>query len=175
MAKKKETRAKAKPGDKRLSNQFWKNRTKHGRNKLFSSPDVLWEAAQEYFEWCDENPLNELDYRGKDAIPVVLPKMRAYTWEGLELYLGISSLREYKTNPDYKDFSQVITRIGKIIYAHKFEGAAAGMLNPNIIARDLSLVDKKEHNINDDRSHVDELFPPEEDIVNKPNKKEKDK
>jgi hypothetical protein len=56
------------------------------------------------------------------------------------------SLREYKTNPEYKDFSQVITRIEKIIYNQKFTGAASGFLNPNIIARDLGLTDKVESN-----------------------------
>ena len=45
---------------------------------------------------------------------------------------------------DYKDFSQVITRIGKIIYDQKFSGAASGFFNANIIARDLGLADKKE-------------------------------
>lgn len=129
-------------------NHFWKLRSKHGRDKLFSSPDLLWEAATEYFQWCEENPLIEIDFRGKDATEVKMPKMRAFTWEGLELYLDIHSLRDYKTNPEYKEFSQVITRIEKIIYNQKFSGAAAGFLNPNIIARDLGLSDKKEVNGN---------------------------
>lgn len=123
-------------------NQFWKLRSKHGRDKLFESPELLWEAAQEYFEWCEENPLIEIDFKGKDADRVELPKMRAFTWDGLELYLDIYSLRDYKTNPEYKDFSQVITRVEKIIRDQKFTGAAAGFLNPNIIARDLGLTDK---------------------------------
>jgi hypothetical protein len=70
--------------------------------------------------------------------------MRAFTWDGLELYLDIYSLRDYKTKPEYKDFSQVITRIEKIIFNQKFTGAASGFLNPNIIARDLGLTDKVE-------------------------------
>lgn len=126
-------------------NQFWKQRSKHGRDKIFETPEHLWEAACEYFEWCDENPLIEIDYKGKDNEMVNYPKMRAYTWQALELFLDIDSLREYKTNPNYKDFSQVITRIDKIIYSQKFEGAAAGFLNPNIIARDLGLADKTQN------------------------------
>lgn len=38
------------------NNQFWKLRSKHGRDTLFSSPEFLWSAACEYFDWCDENP-----------------------------------------------------------------------------------------------------------------------
>lgn len=126
------------------NNQFWKERTKHGRDKLFESPEVLWDAACQYFEWCDQNPLISVEYLGKDARMKKVPKMRAYTWSGLELYLDVYSLRDYRTNEKYKDFSQIITRIEAIIYTQKFEGAAAGMLNANIIARDLSLSDKSD-------------------------------
>jgi len=128
-------------------NQFWRQRTKHGRDKLFSSPDVIWEEAVKYFDWCDNNPIEEIDFKGKDAERVVIPRLRAYTWSGLEIYLNVESLREYKSNPEYKDFSPVITRIGKIIYTQKFEGSAAGQLNPNIIARDLGLIDKQDHKV----------------------------
>jgi hypothetical protein len=124
-----------------IGNEFWKRRTKHGRDKLFTKPELLWEAAQEYFQWCFDNPLIEIDFVGKDATQVQKPKIRAFTWSGLELYLDIDSLREYKSNPDYKEFSHIITRIEKIMYTQKFEGAAAGLLNPNIIARDLRLND----------------------------------
>lgn len=124
-------------------NQFWKLRSKHGRDRLFETPESLWEAACEYFEACEQNPLIEVDFRGKDATEVALPKMRAFTWSGLETFLDISEegLRSYKTNPNYKDFSGVITRIERIIYDQKFTGAAAGFLNANIIARDLGLRD----------------------------------
>lgn len=125
-------------------NQFWKLRSKHGRDKLFESPDLLWESACEYFEWCDENPFIQIDFKGKDADKVEITRMRPYTWDGLETFLEIESLRDYKTNEDYKDFSQVITRIGKIIYDQKFSGAASGFFNASIIARDLGLADKKE-------------------------------
>ena len=60
-------------------NQFWKLRSKHGRDKLFTTPELLWEAACEYFEWIDENPLIQIDYRGKDADKVELPHTRPYT------------------------------------------------------------------------------------------------
>lgn len=88
----------------------------------------------------------EVDFRGKDATQVELPKMRAYTWAGLENFLDMSDqgLSNYKTKPEYKDFFGVITRIERIMYDQKFTGAAAGFLNPNIIARDLGLADKKE-------------------------------
>lgn len=132
-------------------NQFWKLRSKHGRDKIFKSPDALWEAACEYFEWCDANPLLEdtiqkvkINGIGEEIQHEPITKMRAYTWEGLELFLDVSSLRDYKTKESHKDFIQVITRIEKIMYNQKFTGAASGFFNPSIIARDLGLADKSE-------------------------------
>jgi hypothetical protein len=135
-----------------VGNQFWKLRSKHGRDKLFTSPKLMLEAAQEYFEWCEENALMEVDFRGKDADRVELPKMRAFTLHGLCLYLdcGTAYFRQFKggLKPNEsevdKDFSTVVTRIEEIIYEQKFTGSAAGFLNPNIIARDLGLRDTKE-------------------------------
>ena len=33
-----------------IGNQWWKLRAKHGREKIFANPDLLWESACEYFE-----------------------------------------------------------------------------------------------------------------------------
>lgn len=142
-------------------NRFWKLRSKHGRDKIFETPAMLWEAACEYFEACESNELIEIDFRGKDAERVQIPKMRAFTWAGLEIFLDMSDegLRNYKVKPDYKDFVGVITRIERIMYDQKFTGAAAGFLNPNIIARDLGLRDATDMNLNDNRKAVGDLFP----------------
>ena len=130
-------------------NQFWKLRSKHGRDKLFATPELLWEAACEYFEWIDENPLIEIDYVGKDAEKVERPHTRPYTLEGLAMYLDASTSfwREFRSNcseNNEKGFLSIITRIEEIIRRQKFEGAACGFYNANIIARDLGLSDKKD-------------------------------
>ena len=38
-----------------MGNQWWKLRTKIGREKLFKTPEILWSACVEYFEatGCD--------------------------------------------------------------------------------------------------------------------------
>jgi len=133
-------------------NQFWKLRSKHGRDKLFTTPELLWEAACEYFEWCENNPLIEIDFKGKDADEVHIPKMRAFTMHGLCLYLGCNTqyfkIFRNQLREDEKDFNTVITMIEETIYNQKFTGAAAGFLNANIISRDLGLADKKEMSVN---------------------------
>lgn len=131
-------------------NRFWELRAKHGRDKLFATPELMWQACKEYFEWCEDNPLIEVDFVGKDATQVEKPKMRAFTMQGLCLYLDCNTryFNEFennlkgKTEQISKDFSAIVTRVREIIYNQKFTGAAAGFLNPNIIARDLGLTDK---------------------------------
>lgn len=130
-------------------NQFWKLRSKHGRDKLFATPNLLWEAACEYFEWIDENPLIEIDYVGKDATQVEKPHTRPYTLEGLVMYLDACTnywkeFRKRCNENNEKDFIAIITRVEEIIRRQKFEGAACGFYNANIIARDLGLSDKKD-------------------------------
>ena len=130
-------------------NEFWKARSKHGRDKIFSSPKALWNAANEYFQWNTDNPLytNEVVRTGQDAGKLLpIPLMRAMTLDGLCTFLDIDTdtFRNYATKEEYKDFFDVSTRIRQIIDDQKFQGAAAGMLNANIIARDLGLTDKKD-------------------------------
>jgi hypothetical protein len=146
-----------------LENRFWELRSKHGRDRLFETPELLWEAACEYFKWCEDNPLIEIEQSNKPAKAVKnddgtyafppnhfeLPKMRAFTMAGLCRYLHCNT----KYFNDFKDaikikeddlskgFSEVITSIYDTLYEQKFTGAAAGFLNANLISRELGLSD----------------------------------
>lgn len=132
------------------SNRFWEVRAKHGKDKLFETSELLWEAACEYFEWCEENPLYESKGFAFQGIVTKedFPKIRAMTLSGLCLFLGCteSYFRSFKSQErkDSEDYITVIEKIEKTIYNQKFQGASADLLNANIIARDLGLSDKKE-------------------------------
>ena len=127
-------------------NRFWEARSSHGRKPKFKSPEDLWSACVEYFDWVEENPLHtsELVKHQGEAKVATLPKMRAMTINGLCIFLDIarSTWDEYRKKSD--DFSNIITRAENIIYEQKLSGAAADLLNPNIIARELGLSDKKQ-------------------------------
>ncbi len=139
--------------DGRIGNQFWKLRAKHGRDKLFETPELLWEAACEYFQWCEDNPLKETQAKvtslgqgaGSQIDLIELPVMRAMTLSQLCLYLGCNEayFRQFKSTAD-NDFSTVINQIEQTIYNQKFQGAAGNLLNANIISRELGLVDKSD-------------------------------
>lgn len=137
-------------------NQFWKLRSKHGRDKLFNSPDAMWEAACEYFEYVDNNPEYESkpmavsvgSNQGSEIEMAQIPHKQPFTIQGLCLYLGCSSsyFRNFKNSDRGKeeDYASVIEKIEETIYNQKFSGAASGFFNANIIARDLGLADKAE-------------------------------
>ena len=154
-----------------LGNQFWKMRSKHGRDKLFASSSALWEACCEYFEWVEENPLYEDKVFAFQGTTFHEPqaKMRAMTINGLCIFLDIdmSTWQDWRKD---KDFSLVVTRAEKIIYEQKFTGAAADLLNPNIIARDLGLSDKSSI---DHQSSDGSMTPPTRiELVPLPNENE---
>lgn len=126
-------------------NQFWKARSKHGRDKLFASSELLWEACCEYFQWVDDNPLWEdkvAQYQG-GVVDMPVAKMRAMTIGGLCIFLDIDRSTWTAWKGD-KDFSAVVKRAEEVIYEQKFTGAAADLLNSNIIARELGLADKSD-------------------------------
>lgn len=126
-------------------NRFWELRSSHGRKPVFESPEQLWNACCEYFQWVEDNPLWETKAMVVQGSPHQEPiaKMRAMTMEGLCLFLdiGTSTWHDYRNR---EGFSEVVTRAEQVMRTQKFQGAAADLLNPNIIARDLGLVDKKE-------------------------------
>lgn len=129
----------------KVGNQAWKARSSHGRKPIFADPEQLEAACLEYFEWVDENPLYSVElvkYQGV-ATQVQVPKMRAMTILGLCNFLDIS--REtwalYRARPDYVG---IVSRAEDRIRQQKIEGAAAEMLNPAFIAREMGLADKQE-------------------------------
>jgi hypothetical protein len=133
------------PQDKEIKNGFWKLKTKVGRKRLFNSPQTLWKACCEYFEAVEQNPLyaGELvKYQGTSRLEAV-PHMRAMSIGALCVFLGIS-LRTWYEYADREEFSHITTQVTQIIYNQKFEGASAELLNANIIARDLGLIEKSD-------------------------------
>lgn len=127
-------------------NQFWRMRSSHGVKPKFEGPEELWSACEEYFEWVEENPLHEVkafSFQGS-VTQDHLPKMRAMTIGALCLFIDVCHDTWIEWRKKRKDLSEVIARVEAIIRAQKFEGAAADLLNPNIIARDLGLADKSE-------------------------------
>lgn len=126
-------------------NRFWEMRSSHGPDPKFKSGADLWSACCEYFEWVEDNPLTEMKafhYQG-EVTQEPMPKMRAMTLEGLYLFLDISRSTWFEWR-SRDDISNIVEKVEETIRSQKFAGAAADLLNANIIARDLGLADKQD-------------------------------
>lgn len=103
-------------------------------------------------------------YQG-EIIKANVPKMRAMTISGLCTFLDITR-QTWGTFRSMEGFSDVTSRAEDIIYDQKFSGAAADLLNANIIARDLGLKEQSQvEDVTPDkgdrdkrRSRIKELF-----------------
>ncbi len=132
--------------------ELWQVRRKGGRAKLFATPERLWDAACEYFDWSDHNPMYEVKYVGEHRVKV--PRPRPYTRQALCLFLGVNTqyLKTLKAqlrpdDPQFEEFSNIIERIEAVIYVQKFEGVVVSIFKANIVARELGLLDKKSREI----------------------------
>lgn len=117
-------------------NDWWKKRATHGREKIFTSPEAMEEAAIEYFK----HAASTIVYEGKP---------RPLSLEALCVFLGVNSayFRQFEARirnneiENGADFSTVIGNIKEIINVQQYEGALTGMYKENIIARKLGLHD----------------------------------
>lgn|GEM_PF-1204519 len=124
--------------------RFWNARSSLGQIPDIKSPDVLWRAAQEYFEWVEDHPLFEekaFSYQGKISVEKIA-RMRAMSVGGLCLFLGLSQ-EAFEQLGCKAAFCAVVQQIKNVIAEQKFAGAAAELLNPTLITRDLGLTDRK--------------------------------
>lgn len=145
-------------------NEFWKLRSKHGRETFFSSPTLMWEAACEYFEWCTENPINDPRSYKQQAYLA-----RPFTWQGLCRHLGTNleyfrkfekELEKKEQSEEIEDFLRIIKDIRDVIYQQKFEQAVVGNYSSIIISRDLELTDKSHLDLSSSKDTLKDVFEP---------------
>lgn len=128
-------------------NQWWRQRAKHGRDRIIQEPQILLESAFEYFEQTDERKWTKKDWVGKDAYEVQRENETPYTKSGLCVFLGIDSWRTIESLKEVSpDFLQVVKHIENIIYTQKVEGASVGAFNASIVSRELGLAEA--HDVN---------------------------
>lgn len=120
-----------------------------GRDYVYKDAAEFADNCASYFKWLEDNPLYEakaMAFQGESWIQNI-PKMRVATIEGICMHigLGVATWKDWRSgkapNPV---FSAIIERCEHAIREQKFAGAAAGLLNPVIISRDLGLSDRIE-------------------------------
>lgn len=125
---------------------LWRIRSPLAPPAKFDTPEELAESITEYFEWVENNPLQEkitVPFQGAPN-KTDMPRLRAMSINAMCVYIGISVVRWASWRTERPDLLPVIRWAESTIFSQKFEGASAGLLNASIIARDLGLADKKE-------------------------------
>lgn len=127
-----------------MGNTLWMLRRRIGAvPRTFETPEVMAEAVNSYFQWTKNNPLYELkvtQYLG-DPVEFKIPKMRAMSKTRLCLHIGITRAG-WDAYQKRKGYEAIWEATMDAIYAQKFEGAAADLLNATIITRDLGLKER---------------------------------
>jgi hypothetical protein len=120
--------------------------------------DLAW---QQYFHWVDNNPWikNEAVKSGELAGTIIkVPTSRPYSEVGFCAFHNLGekyvteladTLQKHSKDKDSKnkeeatELSNILTQARAKCRAQKFEGAAVGAFNANIIARDLGMADNQ--------------------------------
>lgn len=113
--------------------------------KNFQLPQQLMAEAIRYFEWVDDHQLQEekiFQHQG-NILRETVAKCRPYTKKGLANFIGVTvaRLNDFGKRPGWEE---TLEYIEQVIYAQKFENAAAGLLNSTIVSRDLGLAERSE-------------------------------
>lgn len=127
-------------------NQFWKLRAKHGNPHRYETPEDLWRVTCEYLELLEDNPIiitKATQHQGCQ-VDLIEERPRAPTLCGLAAYMGISERTLRRNYSNSKIHAEVMELIKDLMRSDKIEGAAAGVYNPAIIAREVGLSDKTE-------------------------------
>lgn len=133
-----------------IGNKHWMFRIKSGAPRVFDKPEDLRDTLNDYFTYVAETPLYESVMQkvkgpgGSEKVKVYkLPKMRCMSIQDFCAFAGCVSNTwyEYEKRDGYKE---IIAGARDIMFGYKFNGAAAGLFNPSIIARELGLADRVE-------------------------------
>ena len=136
-------------------NQFWLRRGKHGRDRIVQDPEALIETANEYFQYCVENPIPVIDFKGSQVQEVDFKRPQVFEKSGLLVFLGVNKWETITNLRNVsKDFSDAVDYIENVIFYQKYSNAVVGMYNATLIARDLKIADVTESTVKDSVSDL---------------------
>jgi len=119
-----------------------------GNKKYIDSPEIMWDLFEEYQSKVKANPFMVRDWVGGMAMQVERPTEKPLTYEGFSNYVfskGIlKDTDDYfgNTGGAYEQFSDVCSRIKRVIREDQIAGGMAGLYNPSITQRLNNLVEK---------------------------------
>lgn len=138
-----------------VGNEYWKLGPQNGRPRIYETADQLLNDVQEYIDWAIATPLKESKVfapsaysKEGEATIIEVDKLRPLTIEGLTSFLkiGASTWKSYKK---VKELLPVVELVMDVMHAYNVDGAAADLLNSNIVVRKLGLKEHQDHSSDD--------------------------
>lgn len=131
-----------------------------GRPPIFETPDDLWRCFTEYVALVEQHEINLPTYvvKGSKREEGKGGKIaRPLTFQAFMAFAGISSewsdFEKY-TKQRSEEFSEVTTRIRRIIESDQVEGGLANIYNSNLTARLNGLKERTDHTSGDESLNV---------------------
>lgn len=134
-----------------------KGKRKFSRITKYESPEALYVACVEYFEWCDSNPhykervvMRSMGNNGgSEPMHVSESHPRMYSMGGLTLFIGVSQMSwgRWKDPMDsmyWPEGNDVQDWAESVVRENKLNGAAVGFFNSSIVSKVLGLVERQD-------------------------------
>ena len=131
------------------------------KKKYIESPEMMWTLFEEYQAKVKSNPILVRDWVGGMALQVERPKEKPLTYEGFSNYVFskgiIKDTDDYfgNTGGAYDLYSDICSRIKRVIREDQIAGGMAGIYNPSITQRLNGLVEKVQNDVKVEQG----LFP----------------
>ncbi len=107
-----------------------------GLHKNFINIDDFQNKVNEYFDKCDNNPIIDQHWVGKDAIEVEKKTQCPYTVEGLCLHLGNidrRTLLNYQKAEGYEEYFHIVQEAKRRITENNIKYGLSGHYNANLV------------------------------------------
>jgi len=120
------------------------------------TPEVLWALACLYFAGENKDTLIKRDFirSGDQAGKIIdITVTRPLSWQSFGLFCLYHGIRNsiddihHNKGDRFPEFREVVSRIDAVIYEQKYDGAAIGGFNPQLVIRDLGLAEKQDVNL----------------------------
>lgn len=113
------------------------------------TPEQVFDLAVRYFSWAEQQSIMAAETASYQGVVTESPvhKPRVFTITGFQLFCGVTgnAISHWRSSPG---FSDVMHFVDSVIYEQKFQYAALGIINANLIGKDLGIDKPQEVNIN---------------------------
>ncbi len=127
------------------------------------TPEDLWKSMCQYFMWCEENPIYKKEMIKQTGALTTYEIPRPYdliTMCCVHLGISPSYILDLSKRNDPEGYGDVARRGLAVIRAQKYEYAATGIFNANLIGKELGFDTGKEKSAAIINITVDNSGPP---------------